>query len=583
MNKKELLLKFNFLKNPSLGQLRFHEKNNLFSVPNCKNTKCSNQVSWYKNRYRTFCSSSCANSNSEVILKRKKTSIEKYGVTCPLLSDKIKSISKNTMLIKYGVDHPSRSKKIKEKTKITNIEKYGVENPNILPEIQLKIKKTNLERYGVEHPKQLVEFKEKAKQTNLERYGVENPFQSEEIKEKVKLSLMERYGVENPFQSEEIKEKIKQTNLERYGVDHINKLSTTIDNRRITNLEKFGVTHHLQAHITNYDEWIDDNMFIQLYHNFNGNILSLMKYFNVSDHPIRTRSLHLGLRTKFESSYETELSSFFDQHNISYIRNTYKMISNLQLDFYFPEKNVAVEFNGNYWHSELSGGKNSKYHLNKLELSKDKGIQLFHIFEYDWNNNKSIIKSIILNSLGLNSIIYARKTKVIVLDKSQVKNFLNDNHNQGYNSSTINLGLYHNDELVSVMTFSKSRYNKKYEWELIRFCNKLNHNVIGGAQKLFSYFIKTYNPTSIITYSERRLFTGKVYEKLGFEFLHFSAPNYLYTNNYQDFYSRIKFQKHKLSNLLEIFNPDLTEWENMRLNGWDRIWDCGNSVWEWNK
>jgi hypothetical protein len=133
------------------------------------------------------------------------------------------------------------------------------------------------------------------------------------------------------------------------------------------------------------------------------------------------------------------------------------------------------------------------------------------------------------------------------------------------------------------MSFSKPRYNKKYEWELIRFASKCGHTVTGGASKLFSFFTKTYSAATVISYSDRSRSTGKVYSMMGFDFVNSSAPNYYYTQNYNEFFHRSKFQKHKLANLLTNFVPTLTEWENMQNNGYDRIWDCGNDVWVWKR
>jgi hypothetical protein len=124
----------------------------------------------------------------------------------------------------------------------------------------------------------------------------------------------------------------------------------------------------------------------------------------------------------------------------------------------------------------------------------------------------------------------------------------------------------------------KPLYNKKYEWEIIRFCNKLNTSVVGGFSKLLKYFKNEHNG-SIITYADKRHSNGNLYKNNGFEELHDSKPNYFYVKK-RDIFSREKFQKHKLKDLFENFNPDLTEWENMQLNNYDRIWDCGNKVFE---
>jgi hypothetical protein len=155
-------------------------------------------------------------------------------------------------------------------------------------------------------------------------------------------------------------------------------------------------------------------------------------------------------------------------------------------------------------------------------------------------------------------------------------------HIQGKDKSSIKLGLFYQNELVSVMTFGKSRYNKKYQYEMYRFCNKKEHQIVGGAGKLWMYFVRTFNPVSVVTYADRRYSNGKLYENLGFITVGVSSPNYFYFKKGTILLmSRIQFQKHKLKNMLKIFDSNMTEWENMQNNGYDRIWDCGNYVFEW--
>ena len=156
------------------------------------------------------------------------------------------------------------------------------------------------------------------------------------------------------------------------------------------------------------------------------------------------------------------------------------------------------------------------------------------------------------------------------------------NHLQGNVYGVVNLGLFYEDELVQLISIGKSRYNKNYEYEILRFCTKLNTTVLGGFSKLYKHFVELYNPTSVITYADARFGSGKVYLNSNFEYKHLSQPNFFYLFNGKR-ESRIKYQKYKLSELLETFDPNLTGWENMKLNGFDKIWDCGNYRFEWNK
>jgi hypothetical protein len=173
--------------------------------------------------------------------------------------------------------------------------------------------------------------------------------------------------------------------------------------------------------------------------------------------------------------------------------------------------------------------------------------------------------------------IYARKCEIREVKTNEKTLFLNNNHIQGAVGSLVNIGCYYNNELVSLMCFSKKRVilkNKDEDdkYELIRFCNKLDTNVIGGASKLLSYFINNYKPKEIISYADRRWSTGNLYDKLGFKFDNYSKPNFYYVIN-DTREHRIKYQKHKL--IQKGFDKDKTEDEIMSENGIYRIYDCG--------
>ncbi len=163
------------------------------------------------------------------------------------------------------------------------------------------------------------------------------------------------------------------------------------------------------------------------------------------------------------------------------------------------------------------------------------------------------------------------------------REFIDKNHIQGYAPSSINIALYYKEEPVCIMTFGKSRYNKMFEYEVVRFCNKLNTQVLGGAGKCWSYFLKKYNPTSVISFADRRYSNGNLYKKLGFKLDHISKQNYFYYIDESILLSRVKCQKHKLKSLLKNFDINKTEVENMFNNGYRRIWDAGNYVFVWKK
>jgi len=265
------------------------------------------------------------------------------------------------------------------------------------------------------------------------------------------------------------------------------------------------------------------------------------------------------------------------------IKNSKRIIKGYELDIYLPELNLAFEFNGIYWHSEIY--RNNNYHKMKSDLCIFNDIQLIHIYDDIWKNKKEIIKSMILNKLGKSSErIYARKTEVIeILDNKLVRTFLNENHIQGFVGSSIKLGLFYDNELVSLMTFGKMRKimnskSNKGEYEMLRFCNKLNTNVIGGASKLFKYFIRNYDIQKIISYADRSYSSGNLYNQLGFEKKHNTRPNYYYIiNNKRE--HRFKYRKDIL--VKQGYDSNKSEHEIMLDRKKYRIYDSGSIKFEY--
>lgn len=279
-----------------------------------------------------------------------------------------------------------------------------------------------------------------------------------------------------------------------------------------------------------------------------------------------------------KSKAELEILEYIRNKIPNVISGNRSILKTKELDIYIPSLNLAFEYCGLYWHSELSG-KNKNYHYDKMIECEKKNIKLITIFEDEYVNNKDIVLSRIDNIIGLsNHKIYARKTKVRYIDSIECSTFLKQNHLQGVGRSTHKIGLFYKDELVSVMTFNNGDISKNIkDWELNRFCSKIGYNVIGGASKLFSFFIKNNNDVNkIISYSDNRWGHGNVYEKIGFKKESDGIPNYWYfkLNDIKRLH-RFPLRKNKND------NQQLSEWENRIIEGYDRIWDCGSSKYIW--
>jgi hypothetical protein len=264
------------------------------------------------------------------------------------------------------------------------------------------------------------------------------------------------------------------------------------------------------------------------------------------------------------SNAESEISEFLMENGLVVDNNNRELIKPYELDITVPDKKVAIEYCGLYWHSELKG-KDKNYHINKLNRCNDIGYRLITIFEDEWCFNKDIVMDRLNNIFGLSgNKIYARKCLVKDIDTKTKNKFLDANHLQGKDSSVVKLGLFFGPKLVSVMTFSagniaKGSRAKNSMWELSRFCSVSNLHVVGGASKLFKYFINNYDWELIFSYADRRWSNGDLYIKLGFTFDSFTKMGYWYTDGERRVH-RFNFRK-------QLGGPP---------KNFYRIWDCGN-------
>lgn len=428
-------------------------------------------------------------------------------------------------------------------------------------------------------------FRNKARETSLKNWGVENPAQHEDIKNKMKDTMVERYGVEFAKRSPLIQNKTKETMVERYGVEFAIQHPDFREKIKNTCIEKYGVENSSQKNISkdtweklSNQSWLMENNKLMsmdaLSQSLGVSVATLSKHFRI---------LNIDPVNRNKSTAEIEITNYIadklgSDYNIQ--TGTKKLIYPFEIDIYLEQHGVGIEYNGSWYHSEING-KERDYHIGKTKLCAAKNVKLIHIWEHEYKRNKDIILSKINHICGKSKSIYGRKCQIKEITTEEAKSFLNLTHIQGPSINKVRMGLYYLDELVAVMTFGKTRFNKNYEWELLRYSSKLYHNIVGGFSKLLKYFINKYSPKSIITYSDKGWSVGDVYKSNGFSFLKTIPPSYFYTNDYVKFHNRINFQKKKLPKILAQYDDTLTEWENMKNNGYDRIWNCGNDSWVW--
>lgn len=287
--------------------------------------------------------------------------------------------------------------------------------------------------------------------------------------------------------------------------------------------------------------------------------------------------------TTGRSAGQMELYEFIIKYDQA-ILNDRDLLNGQEVDIYCPNKKIAIEYHGMYYHSYASTEtkKQRLKHYLKADLVAEKGITLIQVYESEWKYKRRIVEAILKSKLGDTTRIFARKCKAMILQRPIADEFVETYHIQGSRPASVNIGLIYNDELMSCMTFSRRQGHGIKDWELMRLCSKAGVTIVGGPSKMFKMFIRDYNPDTIFTFADRRYSTGNVYKALGFSPDGISVPGYGYTKSGK-WFPRQRFQKHKLRNLLNSFDDSLTEAENMFMNGYRRIWDAGHWKFIWKK
>jgi hypothetical protein len=286
------------------------------------------------------------------------------------------------------------------------------------------------------------------------------------------------------------------------------------------------------------------------------------------------------------SKPEKELFAYIQSLCPTSVPNDRVVLNRKELDVLCVDKKAAFELNGVYWHSSNvpRDTHNATRHVQKTEACSSAGLKLFHIWDAEWTDaaNNLKWKSVIANSLGHSIKIFGRHTTITTVDKRTADEFFDKNHLQGKCvGNVVNVALLNCGELVSVMSFGRSRYDKSVQWELLRSCTILHHTVVGGMSKMFKHFVQEHQPTSVVSYANRRWSDGKVYAKMGFGYCGATAPNYWYTKDCITLESRLKYQKHKLRALFPDCPVTMTEEEIMFANKYSKIYDSGQLKFVW--
>jgi hypothetical protein len=504
--------------------------------------------------------------------------------------------SNETSIMKNNGKHFLSTDEFKKKSKKTKIDKYGIENHMKVLQIREKFFKT-INNFSNEKKKEIIE---KRNNTKKEKYGDEN-FNN---RTKFLITLNSKYGGFH-LKNSQILNKSKETHFKNYNTYF--RLQNDKFKQQSIEEQKNKYNGVLYIQSDEYKEKIYQQRYASVKNRVEKQMFTLLGYIN-DDYAILkcNKCGHEFTHTQVFREYDIKcrkceplisdnslnkfIENILDNNIKNYQKNDRKILNGKEIDYLLNNEKIGFEINGNYYHSENHGNKNRIYHINKTKSAAKKEIKLFHIFEDEIILKPDIVISRIKNILGITeNKIYARKCVIKEVVKKESDDFLKENHLQGKSIDKIRIGLYYENDLVSIMTFGGKRKalgsnNISNEYELLRFCNKININIVGGFSKLLNYFKINYIPHKIITYSDIR-WSGinpenSVYVKNGFKYLYNTPPNYWYvkTNDFIHRYYRFGFRKNIL--IKEGFSVIKTEWEIMQEKGYDRIWDCGNMKFE---
>lgn len=421
----------------------------------------------------------------------------------------------------------------------TCIKKYGVKNPS-----QSDFAK---EKIFIKSTENATERLEKAKKTNLEKYGVENPFQLWNFYDYWNSLSDEEKEIRNSKISES-KQKYKFENEDKLYLAELGDIFDKDDSGISRAINKLNIYHSDDEHV----------------YIMKSDLSKLLEYYKLTENSIISYS-------------EKELVNFIHSiYNGEIIENPRNIISPSELDIYIPNKNLAIEFDGIYWHNELY--KDLNYHLNKTKKCSEKGIDLIHVFEDDWKYKKEIVKSMIASRLGIyQQKVFARKCEIKNITKNEAELFFNENHLQGFTNCNDYIALIYNNEVVQCVAIQEKGWHDG-NVELTRMVTKLNTQVVGGFSKLMKFVYDKYK-SPITSYIYRAWFNGKGYNKSGFKVIKENPPSYSYVMNgkriHKSHFRKDKIKKMYEKGLLKFYDETKTEHENMMNNHIYRIYDCG--------
>lgn len=448
---------------------------------------------------------------------------------------------------------------------------YGIEPISRMVDVTPSVVRKYIRIHNIQSPPQ----QQLREASNMRKHGVVNAGQITGSREKALSTMRQKYGGHVWSNDNDNRNQRDNTCLVKYGNVNVGKTDYSKTKATNTNLLRYGRAHKHQTHISpDVMEKLESYDWLHTQHTTRKRTLSDIAVELNVDMSTVMRHLHqVGIETqRFCSSMaEREIRDYINTViGIPSVNNTRSIISPLELDIYIPTHNIAIEYNGLYWHSEQSG-KGPTYHYDKWLQCKHKNITLITIFEDEWTFRKQQVQHKLASMLQKDTrpSVYARACDVVTVSTRDKKDFFDVYHIQQNGPSSINVGLVKQNKLIACMSFID---NHDGTYCLNRYATSVR--VVGGFSRLFAYFSKTHTWSTVISFADNRWSNGKLYDATGWTVDKIIKPDYSYITNNQRIH-KFNYRRKYLPTLLGTFDPSISEWENCKANNILRIWDCG--------
>lgn len=243
----------------------------------------------------------------------------------------------------------------------------------------------------------------------------------------------------------------------------------------------------------------------------------------------------------FLEENNVEYSTEYDNFCLHYGDPTGKRMYEIS---YIPSRLYPVT----YKQYGISGVDSDYFFLRSHKAEHEQNSFRCWVKDYEWQDDRKreVLKSYFLHAAGKTRYrYYARDCEVREVDSKEARRFESENCFYGKRGASLNLGLYLKKEkygvpagtLLMIYTFGKNFFGRDNSIEVLRVGTKKFSNVVGGASKLLTHFVRNYPTmtigstvvpvTTLKFYSDYDHNIGSSMDELGFSFVGYSKGGFM--------------------------------------------------------